>query len=201
MQSSSSSPPAEPIIVVLVGPGGTGKGTVAERVVTRGDDLWLSRSWTTRPVRPGEREDAYVFVDRADFESHAEAGGFLEWAEFLGHLYGTPVPVPPSGHDVFLEIEIEGARQVLDAVPSARVILLSPPSEEIQTARLRGRGDEEEHVQRRLVKGRSELADGREIAHFEVVNDDLEQAVAEVLGIVEGLRQARAAQHTPLEER
>ena len=142
-----------------------------------------------------------MFVDRPAFESHAAAGGFLEWAEFLGHLYGTPVPAPPPGHDVLLEIEIEGARQVLDAVPAATVILLSPPSEEEQAARLRGRGDDEDHVQRRILKGRSELSHGREIAHFEVVNDDLEQAVAEVLGIVGGLRQAKAAQRTPPEER
>ena len=201
VQSSSPSPLADPLLLVLVGPGGTGKGTVARQLLERDEALWLSRSWTTRPPRPGEDPDSYVFVDRSGFEAHVERGGFLEWAEFLGHLYGTPVPTPPSGSDVLLEIELDGARQVVDVVPEARVILLSPPSEEVQATRLRGRGDAEDHVQRRIDKGRLELLEGRELAHFEVVNDDLEQAVVEVLGIVEGLRQAKAARHTPPEER
>lgn len=201
MPSSSPSPLADSLLLVLVGPGGTGKGTVARHLLARDEDLWLSRSWTTRPPRPGEDENAYVFVDRPGFEAHVERGGFLEWAEFLGHLYGTPVPTPPTGRDVLLEIELAGARQVVDVVPEARVILLSPPSEQVQAARLRGRGDAEEHVQRRIDKGRLELAEGRQLAHFEVVNDDLEQAVAEVLGIVEALRQAKAPRHTPPEER
>lgn len=196
MSTSSASPVAEPGILVLIGPGGTGKGTIASRLLATDPNLWLSRSWTTRPQREGEDDDAYVFVDRPRFESHVAQDGFLEWAEFLGNLYGTPNPVPPEGRDVLLEIEVEGARQILDRHPSATVILLLPPSEEVQEERLRRRGDSEDHVQRRLEEGRSEVAQGRELAHHEVVNDDLEQAVGEIIGILEALRRGRSAETT-----
>ena len=196
MPSSSASPFAEPGILVLIGPGGTGKGTVAGRLLDGDRNLWLSRSWTTRERRDGEDEDAYIFVDRPSFEAHAERDGFIEWAEFLGNLYGTPIPVPPPGRDVLLEIEVEGARQILARHPDARVVLLLPPSEEVQEERLRRRGDPEHHVQRRLEEGRVEVAQGRQIAHHEVVNDDLEQAVSEILGIVEALRRGRSAETT-----
>ena len=196
MSTSSASPVAEPGILVLIGPGGTGKGTIASRLLATDPNLWLSRSWTTRPQREGEDDDAYVFVDRPRFEAHVAQDGFLEWAEFLGNLYGTPNPVPPEGRDVLLEIEVEGARQILDRHPSATVILLLPPSEAVQEERLRRRGDPEHHVQRRLEEGRSEVAQGRELAHHEVVNDDLEQAVGEIIGILEALRRGRSAETT-----
>ncbi len=181
-------------IIVLIGPGGTGKGTVAARVVDADEALWLSRSWTTRTPREGEHPEAYVFVNEEQFLAHADAGGFLEYAEFLGNLYGTPMPDVTDGQDVLLEIELQGARQVLERNPQARVILLVPPSEQVQADRLRGRGDPEHHVASRLEKGRQELEEGRLLAHHEVVNDDLEIAVAEVLGIVEDLRRQRSAE-------
>ena len=89
------------------------------------------------------------------------AGGFFEWAEFLGNLYGTPLPEPPEGSDVLLEIDLQGARQVRRLRPDARLILLVPPSDEVQAERLRARGDDEEHVAKRLRAGADEVQAGR----------------------------------------
>ena len=100
---------------------------MAGRLVERDPSLWLSRSWTTRARRRGEAPDAYTFVDRKTFEEHRAAGGFLESAEFLGHLYGTPIPDPPASKDVLLEIDLQGAQQVKALHPDALVVLLLPP--------------------------------------------------------------------------
>ena len=122
------------------------------------------------------------------FGRRAAAGGFYEWAEYLGNLYGTPVPDPPPGSDVLLEIDLQGAEQVLAKRPDAVVILLLPPSEEVQRARLVSRGDDAEHVMRRMDKGREEVDLGRKTAHHVVVNGDLEQAVQDLAGIVSATR-------------
>lgn len=164
---------------------------MADRLVARDPSLWLSRSWTTRDPRPGERErGAYVFVDRATFEEAVAHGRFLEWAEFLDNLMGTPMPDPPPGADVLLEIDVQGAEQVVARRPDATVILLLPPSPEVQAERLAARGDDEEHIRRRVALGRAELERGSKIAAHTVVNDDLERAVAELAAIVEGTRAA-----------
>lgn len=129
-----------------------------------------------------------MFVTAAEFRRAAEAGVFLEWAEFLGHLYGTPVPHPPAGADVLLEIDVQGAEQVAARVPDAVVILLLPPSDEVQAARLTARGDPPERARRRVEKGRDEVLRGRKLARHEVINADLERAVQEVAGIVSAVR-------------
>jgi guanylate kinase len=178
------------LIFVLFGPGGAGKGTVAERLVADDRSLWLSRSWTTRERRAGERDDAYVFVDRATFEEQIRNGGFFEWAEFLGNLYGTPVPDPPAGRDILLEIDLQGAEQVRRLRPDARLILLLPPSADAQEERLRARGDDEAHIAKRLEAGAAEQRQGRAIADAVVVNHDVAQATADVAGIVGGYRSA-----------
>jgi guanylate kinase len=98
------------------------------------------------------------------------------------------MPEPPPGKDVVLEIDVQGARQVLDVRPKAVVVLLEPPSESEQAARLRGRGDPEEHVSRRIELGRQELAAGRALASATLMNDDLEQTVGELLAIIEAAR-------------
>jgi guanylate kinase len=156
------------------------------------ENLWLSRSWTTRSRRQGERPDAYHFVDTATFEKKADEGGFLEWNRVFDHLYGTPVPEPTPGHDVLLEIDVQGARDVKRRRPDAIVILVLPPSRQVQEARLRGRGDPDEIIARRLARADEEEARGRELADHIVVNDHLERAVAEVVGILESYRRARA---------
>jgi guanylate kinase len=183
---------------VLIGPGGAGKGTLAAELVAADPTLWLSRSWTTRSPRPGERErNSYEFVDRATFEDAVANDEFFEWAEFLGNLMGTPKPRPPEGADVLLEIDVQGAEQVLAKRPDATVILLLPPSVEAQATRLAARGDDEDHIRRRIEKGRQEVERGRRIAAFTVVNDDLRRAQGELAAIVDRTRTAADGAATP----
>ena len=180
------------MIVVVCGPGGVGKGTVVARLVADDPRLWLSRSWTTRAPRPGESPDAYVFVDRAAFEQRIADDGFLEHAEFLGNLYGTPWPDEVAGRDVVLEIEVQGAAQVLERVPDALVVLLEPPSPEVQAERMRRRGDDPAQIARRVEVAASEVAAGRRLGGIEVVNDDLDTTVATVAALIAERRSAEA---------
>lgn len=178
------------MLVVIFGPGGVGKGTLVERLVEGDDRLWLSRSWTTRSRRPGEAADSYVFVDEATFDAKEREGGFLEMNRFAANecSYGTPWPDGPRGSDVVLEIDLNGARQVIDRFPDAKLILVIPPDEAELERRLRGRGDREEDVRRRLELAKIEVDEGAAIAHHIVVNDDLDGAVAEVAGILDRYR-------------
>jgi guanylate kinase len=171
-------------IFIVSGPGGVGKGTIVNALVERDPRLWLSRSWTTRAQRPGERGAAYVFTERDLFERRIEEGGFLEWTNFLGNYYGTPLPQPQPGRDVVLEIEVDGARQVKVLHPEAILIFVLPPSREEQQRRLRGRGDPEDKVDERLQKAVDEEPVGLSIADHVVVNDDLERTVGEMMDII-----------------
>ena len=168
-----------------------GKGSIAAALDARFPDLWLSRSWTTRPRRTGEPADAYVFVDRAAFEAKADAGGFLESAAVFDHLYGTPLPEPPSGSDVLLEIDVQGAGQVKRRYPEAVVILVRAPSPQAQEARLRGRGDDEAVIARRLARSAAEEEAALAFADHVVVNDDLGRAIEETAAILESHRSPR----------
>jgi guanylate kinase len=129
-------PNTVPIIVIVSGPGGAGKGTIVETLVQRDPALWLSRSWTTRAQREGESDDAYVFVDKASFQERIDTGGFLEWTEFLGNFYGSPAPSVGQGVDIVLEIELHGAQQVKERHPEAILVFVQPPSREEQRRRL-----------------------------------------------------------------
>ncbi|MDA8048038.1 MAG: guanylate kinase [Actinomycetota bacterium] len=182
------------MIFIISGPGGVGKGTVVTRLLDHVPDLGLSRSWTTRPRRPGEAEDAYVFVDRDRFDAHRRAGGFLEWNELPsnGQLYGTPVPGSDHPGDLLLEIELNGARQVKERHPDAVMIFVLPPSRQALEDRLRGRGDDEESVVRRLRLGAHEMDVGPGLADHVVVNDDVDQAAARVADIIRGRRDGRS---------
>ncbi len=176
------------LIFIVSGPGGVGKGTIVKVLVERDPDLWLSRSWTTRDQRPGEPDDAYVFTDRPSFEHRIERGGFLEWTDFLGNYYGTPMPDPRPGLDTVLEIEVDGARQVKTLHPDAVLIFVLPPSRAEQARRLRGRGDPDYKVEQRVRKAEEEEPIGRALADHIVVNDDLERTVDEMLSIIDAHR-------------
>jgi len=176
-------------LLVITGPSGVGKGTLVERLIDRVDHLKRSVSVTTRPMRPGETEgQAYFFKSRPDFQRMIDNGEFMEWAEFAGHLYGTPRnwvnKELDEGEDVILEIEVQGAKQVHNLYPPAVLIFISPPSFEELEERLRLRGTEsEEKIQQRLAKAREELLE-RNIFQYEVVNDVIDSAVTKLVHIV-----------------
>lgn len=178
-------------LVVLAGPTAVGKGTVAAHIKTHHPEILLSVSATTRAPRPGEREgEHYYFVDDAEFDRLIAEGELLEWAKVHNaHRYGTPRrPIETAlaaGRTVLLEIDLQGARQVRAAEPSATLVFLLPPSWDELVNRLVGRGTEgPEERARRLRTARVELAAQSEF-DYRVVNDDVARAAAEVVGLAE----------------
>ncbi|TRZ79784.1 MAG: guanylate kinase [Actinobacteria bacterium] len=179
------------LVIVVSGPGGVGKSTIVDALVERDANLWLSRSWTTRERRQGEKQDAYKFVTREQFEQHISDGGFLEWTDFLGNLYGTPTPSAPSGKDTVLEIEVDGAQQVKRLNHQALLIFVLPPSRQEQKSRLHGRGDSDQKVEKRLQKAEDEEPVGKAIADYVLINDDLASTVDEMSRIIDYERKQR----------
>lgn len=177
------------VLVVLAGTSGAGKGTLGQRLRESDPELRWSVSWTSRPARPGEQPGVdYHFKSREEFEALRDAGGFLEWFDVYGDLKGTPrEPVEAhlaAGHDVLLEIDVQGALKVKAEYPDALLVFLKPPSREEQQRRIAARGDADPaDVQRRLEAAAREEA---MIDRFDavVVNDDVDAAVAEVAGIL-----------------
>lgn len=180
-------------IIILSGPSGTGKSTIRDRVVAQSPiTLHLSISATTRPPRPGERDgiDYYFFSDE-EFQKHRQAGDFLECKQVFGKnvWYGTlrseVEPYLQSGQWVMLEIDVDGAADVLETYPAALTIFILPPSLEILEQRLRSRGTETgESIVRRLARAEYEI--GRSSSYrYPVVNGDLEEAVAQFCQIIQ----------------
>ena len=182
---------SKPLIIVVSGPGGAGKGTLVDALLERDTALWLSRSWTTRAQREGEPDDAYVFVSRDQFHRRIGDKGFLEWTEFLGNLYGSPIPDDNIGNDIVLEIELHGAKQVKEQHPEALLVFVMPPSRQEQERRLRERGDPYRHVMQRLKKAESEEREGTALADVVIVNDDLDRAVTELVLAIGVARRSR----------
>ncbi|MEZ4333465.1 MAG: guanylate kinase [Myxococcota bacterium] len=186
-------------VFVIAAPSGTGKTTLCRRILERDPALRLSISHTTRQARAGEQDGVhYHFVSPAAFRTLVDAGGFLEHAEYGGNIYGTSwaaIEAPlASGHDVVLEIEVQGAAQVKERMPDACLIFLLPPSMAVLEQRLRGRGtDDEAVIQRRMALSDRELAAAARF-DFAVVNDDLERAVDEVLLVIEAVRAGRESE-------
>jgi guanylate kinase len=158
------------------------------RLVAEDPRLWLSRSWTTRARRPGEAADAYHFVTDERFQELVDAEGFLEWVQFLDYRQGTPLPDPPPGRDIVLEIDVQGATEIKGRFPDAVLIFVDTPSLDEQERRLRERGDPEDKVRQRMEKGIAERDLGRRMGAVTVINDDLDRALAEIRAVIDGAR-------------
>jgi guanylate kinase len=182
------------VLLVLAGTSGAGKGTIGARLREAEPGLQWSVSWTTRPPRRHEREGVdYHFVTREEFEQLRDAGGFLEWFEVYGDLKGTPIAYVreklDGGHDVMLEIDVQGALAVKRALPEALLVFVKAPSREEQRRRLEARGSEtEESIQVRLARAEAEERIGAEEFDAVVVNDEVDRAVAEVAAILRARR-------------
>jgi guanylate kinase len=176
-------------VFVITGPSGVGKGTLIRGLLERVPELELSVSATTRPPRPGERDGVdYHFLTEEEFGRRVAEEGFIEHATYSGNRYGTLRSELEqrlqAGVPVVLEIEVQGARQVREALPDAVAVFIAPPSLDALRARLVGRGtDSAEQVQERLRTAERELEAQPEFAHV-VVNDRLEQATEALERIV-----------------
>jgi len=177
------------LLFIVSAPSGAGKTTLAEQLALQIPRLKLSRSYTSRPARPGETDGLdYNFVSRERFEAMAAAGEFLEWADVFGNLYGTRAAdthaLLDSGCDVVLVIDVQGARKVRQRGIETTAIFVMPPSFEVLEQRLRGRSkDSEAAIQRRLQVAREEVAAFAEY-DFVVVNDDVATALDRLRSIV-----------------
>ena len=178
------------LLILISGPSGTGKGTVCDLLRKNHPEISYSISATTRQPRPGEQDGVnYYFYDKEKFRQMIDTGELLEWAEVYGNYYGTPkqkvLDRLNAGEDILLEIDTQGALNVMKAVPEGLFIFLLPPSLEELANRLKGRGTEtEESLQRRLGAAVDEI----KIAHnyrYVVVNDKVEAAEKAIAGIIE----------------
>ena len=181
------------LLIVVSAPSGCGKGTLLEEAGKR-HDFALSVSATTRAPRPGEEEGvSYYFRTREQFEQLIASDGLLEHAEYVGNYYGTPrEPVERhlnDGRDVILEIEVQGAMQVKKRCPEAVLVFILPPSVETLRHRLQKRGTESAEVIEQRVKAAETELEMARYYDYTVVNDDLDKAVDDFLGVIEAARE------------
>ena len=176
-------------LIIITGPSGVGKGTVVKELLDRNKDIWLSISATTRNPRVGEKDGLnYYFISDEKFKDMIDKKEFLEWAQFAGNYYGTPLSTVnekiEKGFIVLLEIEVEGAKQIKEKFPEALSIFLLPPSKEELEKRIRNRGTEkEEAIDRRLSRANYEIASSDEF-DFVLTNHDVDETVKEVFKII-----------------
>ena len=174
---------------VISGPSGVGKSTVLKALFEGRDDLYFSVSATTRAPRPGEEHGVnYYFIEPEMFHQWITDGEFLEYAEYVGNFYGTPRKyvdeAMAAGKDAILDIEIQGAAQVHTLRPEVVRIFIAPPSWEELERRLTARGtDSQEVIQSRLLRAKVELQTASSYDYL-VINDTVEQAVAEMAAIL-----------------
>ena len=189
MENQPRQPRSRGRLFIISAPSGAGKSTLGRLLRQRLPELAYSVSTTTRPPRPGEKDGQdYVFVDPARFRQGIAGGEWAEWAEVHGNYYGTSRAfidaALAAGRDVLLDIDVQGAAQILERYPEAVTIFIMPPSMEVLRQRLVGRGtDSQDVIARRLADAQAEMACRDRYRHV-VVNDRLEEALEALLAIL-----------------
>ena len=176
-------------LIILTGPSGVGKGTVVKEILGKEKNFWLSISATTREPREGEKEgDNYYFLHQEKFKEMIEQNLFLEWAQFAGNYYGTPLSSVnkkiKEGFTVLLEIEVEGAKQIKEKFPNSISIFLLPPDIAELERRIRNRGTEtEEAIRKRLSRANYEISASNKF-DFALTNDNVDQTAKRIIKLI-----------------
>lgn len=202
----NKTPAREGILFVISGPAGSGKGTVVKLLTERHPEILLSVSATTRNPRPGEVHGVqYYFITKPEFEKRLAADAILEHTTYCDNYYGTPRDAVEAaladGHDMILEIEVDGAMQIKNKVPGTVAIMLIPPNSETLEARLRGRGTEtEEVILRRLARAREEIGLMSDYDYVVVNGDGEAERCAEDIYEIIMAEHRRVARNTLIKE-
>ena len=176
-------------LIILTGPSGVGKGTVVKEILVKNTNIWLSISATTREPREGEKEgENYYFLNQEKFKKMIEQDLFLEWAQFAGNYYGTPLSSVnekiKNGFTVLLEIEVEGAKQIKEKFPNSMSIFLLPPDETELERRIRNRGTEkEEAIKKRLSRAKYEISVSNRF-DFALTNHNVDETAKKIIKLI-----------------
>ena len=176
-------------LIILTGPSGVGKGTVVKEILGKDKNIWLSISATTRKPREGEKEGKnYYFLNQDKFKEMIEQNLFLEWAQFAGNYYGTPLSSVnekiKKGFTVLLEIEVEGAKQIKEKFPDSLSIFLLPPDKAELERRIRNRGTEnEESIKKRLSRANYEISSSNQF-DFALTNHKVDETAKRIIKLI-----------------
>ncbi len=176
-------------LIILTGPSGVGKGTVVKEILGLDKNIWLSISATTRKPREGEKEgENYYFLNQERFKEMIDKNLFLEWAQFAGNYYGTPLSSVnekiKKGFTVLLEIEVEGARQIKEKFPNSLSIFLLPPDKAELERRIRNRGTEkEEAIKKRLSRANYEISASNQF-DFALINHNVDETAKKIIKLI-----------------